>query len=58
MKCSQCESKVTMIGASACSLKCACELAGDNYNMVRARLANAVALAKMPCVRGTKSKQK
>lgn len=58
MKCSQCDNKVTMIGASVCSLKCACDLNGDSYNMVRARLTNAVAMAKMSCVRGTRAKQK
>ena len=56
MKCSQCENKVTMIGATTCSLKCACDLNWDSYDLIRARLSNAIALSKMPCKHKTKAK--
>lgn len=47
MKCTQCDQKVTMIGATVCSLKCACDLNADYYPAVRARLTNEIAKDKL-----------
>lgn len=48
MICSICKiNRVTLPHATTCSLKCACDLNWDSYELVRARLTNAVAEAKM-----------
>lgn len=49
MICRVCKTNpVTMIGSTVCSLKCSCDLNWDSYELVRARLTNAIAESKMP----------
>lgn len=57
MICSQCKTnKVTMIGATTCSLKCACDALGDDFTIVRARLSAEVKRMMAPCKRGNRAK--
>lgn len=56
MKCSQCENKVKNNRSTTCSLKCACDAVGDDFNMVRARLSDEVKRMMAPCKRGNRAK--
>jgi hypothetical protein len=57
MLCKVCKiNPVKIPHATTCGLECACELNWDSYAMVRARLTNAVAWAKLACVRGNRNK--
>jgi len=57
MICSQCkEKKVTVIRATTCSLKCACDAVGDDYTIVMARLSAEVKRMMSPCKRGNRAK--
>jgi len=57
MICSVCKTNpVKLRHATTCSLKCSCDLNWDSYELVRARLTNAVAMAKLACVRGSRNK--
>lgn len=57
MKCSQCDNKVTMIGATTCSIKCACDAVGDSYDVVRAKLTAEIELQKFMFSRNPKVKE-
>jgi hypothetical protein len=57
MLCTVCKiNPVKIPHATTCGLECACELNGDSYALVRARLTNAVAAAKMICKNGSRAK--
>jgi hypothetical protein len=56
MKCSQCDNKVTMIGATTCSLKCSCDAVGDDFTMVMVRVSTEVKRMMAPCKRGNRAK--
>lgn len=58
MICQHCNANtVKTYGSSVCSLKCATEAMGDDYNLVRARLDQAIAQSKTACKAGKRAKQ-